>query len=92
MNDYFTAQWERVRHIEGASQRVQEDTMRFASIMETLGIAFVDLIMTLIAFIPVLAALSVHVETIPVLVRYLMRWYFCLAWSTFGTACLFWPV
>ncbi|MEO2038725.1 MAG: SbmA/BacA-like family transporter, partial [Martelella sp.] len=32
MNDYYTGMWERVRHIEGASQRVQEDTMRFASI------------------------------------------------------------
>ncbi len=89
MNDYFTAQWERVRHIEGASQRVQEDTMRFASIMETLGIAFVDSIMTLIAFIPVLAALSVHVESIPVLgsVPYALV-FLALAWSAFGTALL----
>ncbi|MFT5811639.1 MAG: peptide/bleomycin uptake transporter, partial [Rubritalea sp.] len=31
MNDYYTAQWAQVRHIEGASQRIQEDTMRFAS-------------------------------------------------------------
>ncbi len=37
MNDYYTAKWEQVRHIEGASQRIQEDTMRFASIMEGLG-------------------------------------------------------
>ena len=29
MNDYYMANWSRLRHIEGASQRVQEDTMRF---------------------------------------------------------------
>ena len=29
MNDHYMSLWERVRHIEGASQRVQEDTMRF---------------------------------------------------------------
>ena len=36
MNDYYTERWKLVRHIEGASQRIQEDTMRFASIMKTL--------------------------------------------------------
>ena len=30
MNDYFMAHWPRLRHIEGASQRVQDDTMRFS--------------------------------------------------------------
>src|SRR2546430_5973921 len=30
MNDYYVGNWQRLRHIEGASQRVQEDTMRFA--------------------------------------------------------------
>ena len=28
MNDYYTSKWKQVRHIEGASQRIQEDTMR----------------------------------------------------------------
>ena len=37
MNDYYVANWQRLRQIEGASQRVQEDTMRFATIMEGLG-------------------------------------------------------
>ena len=37
MNEYYTAHWDRLRHVEGASQRVQEDTMRFATIMEDLG-------------------------------------------------------
>ncbi len=34
MNDYYTAHWEQLRHIEGASQRIQEDTMRFAKTVE----------------------------------------------------------
>ena len=50
MNEFYVSRWKQVRHIEGASQRIQEDTMRFAAIMEGLGVAFVDSIMTLIAF------------------------------------------
>jgi peptide/bleomycin uptake transporter len=61
MNDFYVGQWERVRHIEGASQRVQEDTMRFAGIVEGLGVAIVDSIMTLFAFLPVLLALSTNI-------------------------------
>ncbi len=57
MNDYYMARWNRLRHIEGASQRVQEDTMRFAGVMEGLGVSAVDAVMTLIAFLPVLWAL-----------------------------------
>ncbi len=30
MNDYYMGIWPRLRTIEGASQRVQEDTMRFS--------------------------------------------------------------
>ena len=40
--------------IEGASQRVQEDTLKFARIMEGLGTGLLDSIMTLIAFTPIL--------------------------------------
>ena len=65
MNDYFTAYWTQLRHIEGASQRVQDDTMRFSRTMEGLGVNLVDSIMTLIAFLPLLAALSVHVTSLP---------------------------
>src|SRR5690242_6250385 len=38
MNAFYVANWPRLRTIEGASQRVQEDTMRFASTMESLGV------------------------------------------------------
>lgn len=40
MNDYYTSHWDKIRHIEGASQRVQEDTMRLAAILESLGVSF----------------------------------------------------
>lgn len=65
MNDFYVGQWERVRNIEGASQRVQEDTMRFAGIVEGLGVAIVDAVMTLFAFLPVLLALSTNITSLP---------------------------
>ncbi len=65
MNEFYMAHWPRLRHIEGASQRVQEDTMRFASLMESLGTSFIRSMITLIAFLPMLAQLSKHVTEIP---------------------------
>ncbi|MDO4776549.1 MAG: peptide antibiotic transporter SbmA [Cardiobacteriaceae bacterium] len=65
MNDYYTANWQKLRHIEGASQRVQEDTMRFARIMEALGVNLLRSVMTLIAFLPLLWELSKHVTELP---------------------------
>jgi peptide/bleomycin uptake transporter len=65
MNDYYMAHWPLVRHIEGSSQRVQEDTMRFARIMEDLGVSFMRSILTLVAFLPILWGLSAQVKTLP---------------------------
>lgn len=65
MNDYYMTHWHVVRHIEGAAQRVQEDTMRFARIMESLGVSFMRSIMTLIAFLPLLWDLSSNVTELP---------------------------
>ncbi len=67
MNDFYMSHWPRLRHIEGASQRVQDDTMRFATITEGLGVSFVDAIMTLIAFLPVLVKLSAPITEVPLL-------------------------
>jgi peptide/bleomycin uptake transporter len=67
MNNYYMAHWEHLRHIEGAAQRVQEDTMRFARIMEGLGISFVRSMMTLFAFLPILWELSKQVTELPVI-------------------------
>src|SRR5204863_1234909 len=66
MNDFYIANWPRLRTIEGASQRVQEDTMRFASTVEDLGTSLVDSLMTLIAFLPILWGLSAYVKELPI--------------------------
>ncbi len=89
MNDYYVEKWSNVRHIEGASQRIQEDTMRFASIMEGLGVAFIDSIMTLIAFLPVLFALSSHVSSLPIVGEIPAPLFTAaIIWSLFGTVLL----
>lgn len=86
MTNYYTAQWAKLRHIEGASQRVQEDTMRFATIMESLGVRLISAIMTLIAFLPVLFILSKHVPVLPIVgeVSNALVWA-AILWSVFGT-------
>ena len=43
MNDFYIANWPQLRTIEGASQRVQEDTMRFASTVEGLGVNLIKI-------------------------------------------------
>ena len=65
MNDYYMSHWHKVSHVEGASQRVQEDTMRFARIVESLGVSFLRSVLTLIAFLPILWGLSSHITALP---------------------------
>jgi peptide/bleomycin uptake transporter len=89
MNDFYTSQWPQVRRIEGASQRVQEDTMRFATIMEGLGVSMVEAIMTLVAFLPVLWSLSAYVSELPVFGAVPAPLFTAaIAWSVFGTLLL----
>lgn len=89
MNDFYTSQWPQVRRIEGASQRVQEDTMRFATIMEGLGVSMVEAIMTLFAFLPVLWSLSSYVSELPVFGAVPAPLFTsAIAWSVFGTLLL----
>ena len=89
MNNFYTAHWEKLRHIEGASQRIQEDTMRFARTMETLGVNLVEAFMTLLAFLPVLFSLSVHVKALPIVgeIPYALVWA-AVGWAVFGTLVL----
>ena len=65
MNNYYMKHWDKISHIEGASQRVQEDTMRFARIVESLGVSFMRSLMTLVAFLPILWALSENITELP---------------------------
>src|ERR1700739_4952735 len=67
MNDYYIANWPRLRSIEGASQRVQEDTMRFATTLEGLGVNLISALLTLLAFLPVLVKLSGNITELPLI-------------------------
>ena len=89
MNDYYLEHWKRLRTVEGASQRIQEDTMRFAGIMEGLGVSIVDAIMTLFAFMPVLLSLSSYVAELPLVgsIPYPLLTA-AIFWSLFGTVLL----
>lgn len=89
MNEYYTEHWEKLRHIEGASQRVQEDTMRFASVLEDLGVNFVKAIMVLIAFLPILFELSKQVSVLPIVgeIDHSLVWA-AIVWAVFGTVLL----
>ena len=89
MNDYYVANWHRLRHIEGASQRVQEDTQRFASTLEQLGASLIDALMTLIAFLPILWVLSAYVKELPLIGEVPQALVFvAVVWAAIGTALL----
>jgi peptide/bleomycin uptake transporter len=63
----YIPQWVNVEEeIEGSSQRIQEDTYRFAKLVESLGLQVVRAVMTLVAFIPILWQLGKHV-TVPII-------------------------
>jgi peptide/bleomycin uptake transporter len=89
MNNYYTSMWQKVRHIEGASQRVQEDTDRFVRVMEDLGTRIVDAALTLVAFIPLLYSFSNQVTELPIfgaIPSPLLTSAIC--WAAFGTILL----
>jgi peptide/bleomycin uptake transporter len=89
MNDFYVENWPRLRHIEGAAQRIQEDTMRFATITEDLGVSFIDSVMTLIAFLPILWTLSAYVKVLPVIGEVSQALVFvAVLWAALGTGML----
>ena len=79
--DYYHKNWHKARFIEGASQRVQEDTLKFARFLETLGTGFLDSLMTLIAFTPILWVLSKQITYLPIVgeVNHALVWVAVLA-------------
>ncbi|MDE2385308.1 MAG: peptide antibiotic transporter SbmA [Alphaproteobacteria bacterium] len=86
MNDYYIEHWQLLRTVEGASQRVQDDTMRFATGLEDLGGNLIESVMTLIAFFPILLGYSKYVTEIPVfgaIPHPLVVT--AILWATFGT-------
>ncbi len=61
MVEWYHSVYDKARKIEGASQRVQEDTIKFTRIMESLGTSLIESIMILIQFIPILFGLSIGI-------------------------------
>ena len=89
MNDFYIENWPQLRTIEGASQRVQEDTMRFAQTLEGLGATLIRSVLTLIAFLPILLKLSGVITELPLVgeIPYPLVWA-AVVWSLFGTGLL----
>lgn len=89
MNEYYTANWEKLRHVEGASQRIQEDTMRFATIVEDLGVELIKSVMVLIAFLPLLFQISQKVPVLPIVgeIEHSLVWA-AVVWAIVGTVVL----
>ena len=61
MVEWYHAVYDQARTIEGAAQRVQEDTIKFSRIMEQLGTSLIEAVMVLIQFVPILFGLSVDI-------------------------------
>ena len=85
MVEWYHSVYEKARKIEGASQRVQEDTIKFSRIMESLGTSLIEAIMILIEFMPILFGLSVGIP-----IFFFGEWNYglivgALIWSLGGT-------
>ncbi len=61
MVEWYHSVYDQARTIEGASQRVQEDTIKFSRIMEGLGTSFIEAVMIIVEFIPILFGLSIGI-------------------------------
>ena len=60
MVEWYHSVYDQARTIEGAAQRVQEDTIKFSE-LGSLGTSFIESIMVLVQFIPILFGLSVGI-------------------------------
>ena len=88
MVEWYHSVYEKARTIEGASQRVQEDTIKFTRIMESLGTSLIESIMVLVQFIPILFGLSMGIP-----IFFFGDWEYglitgALLWTLGGTAFL----
>ena len=61
MVEWYHTVYDKAGKIEGASQRVQEDTIKFTRYMEDLGTSLIESVMLLIQFIPILLGLSIGI-------------------------------
>jgi peptide/bleomycin uptake transporter len=61
MVEWYHSVYSYARKIEGAAQRVQEDTIKFGRIMEGLGTSLIESVMVVIQFLPILLGLSIGI-------------------------------
>jgi peptide/bleomycin uptake transporter len=89
MHNFYSENWSRLSHIEGASQRVQDDTMQFARGMQNEGVSILNAVQTLVAFLPILYGYSMHIKELPLIgqVSQALVWA-SIAWAVFGTTFL----
>ena len=85
MVEWYHSVYDKARKIEGASQRVQEDTIKFSRIMESLGTSFIEALMILVEFMPILFGLSIGIP-----IFFFGEWEYglvvgALLWSIGGT-------
>jgi peptide/bleomycin uptake transporter len=60
---FYIDKWQHLAEdIEGSSQRIQEDTQKFARILGELGLEFIESILKVIAFVAILWGLSKYLE------------------------------
>ena len=88
MVEWYHEVYDKAAKIEGASQRVQEDTVKFSRILEDLGTTFIESVMILIQFFPILMGLSTGI-----VILWFGDWQYGLAmgaliWSVGGTILL----
>ena len=61
MVEWYHEVYDKARTIEGAAQRVQEDTIKFSRIVEGLGTSLIESVLVLIEFLPILMGLGAGV-------------------------------
>ncbi len=61
MVEWYHSVFDKARTIEGAAQRVQEDTIKFSRIMEGLGTSLIEAVMIIVEFLPILFGLSIGI-------------------------------
>ena len=88
MVEWYHNVYNYARTIEGASQRVQEDTIKFSRIMEGLGTSLIESVMVIVEFLPILLGLSIGIP-----IFFFGDWEYglvvgALIWSVGGTAFL----
>lgn len=83
MTEKYHDRIDELSHVEGASQRIQEDTIRFARLVESIGDNVLDAVLVLVFFLPLLIELSIHVIGINFLGHEVP---YPLLWIAVGTA------